>query len=150
MATSLTFQRERVRDAWPELYPLLVQNNNETGSFDERHFAPCKEHYSLWNDKGRLELLTARKDGELIGYGSYFITAHIHYPGVVVGLQDALFVKPEHRGMTGFKFLKWSEDALKEAGAQCIIRQVLPKPDYSKTLERLGYEPVHLTYMRRF
>lgn len=144
---SSTFSREKIKDAWPELYPLFIDNNVETGAFSE--FAPSFQNYRELEEQNLLSLFVVRKDNEPIGYASFFVYPH-HHSGKLIAQQDALYLKPNHRGITGYKFLKWVDLELQKQGIDSVLRQVTVKKDFTKTLLSLGYEPVQTTFIRRF
>ncbi|MBA3766823.1 MAG: hypothetical protein H0W99_07515 [Acidobacteria bacterium] len=146
----MRFQRECVRDLWDELMPLLLENNLETGSLDQGEFEPMREQYENIADLGMHCLFTARENEELAGYGSYFVNGHLHFPRQKWAVQDALFMRKEHRGIASVRFLKWSDQELKALGVTAISRQVNRNTDYSRTLERLDYQPIEISYLRRF
>lgn len=146
----MTFQRERIWDAWQELLPLLAKNHAETGALQSGEFQPDGERFMAMDQAEVARLYTARnQDGELVGYAVFFVIKHMHYGSTQWALQDVLYFLPEYRGISSVRFLKWTDQELRSLGVDVICRHVSEKRDYSRTLKRLGYQPVETAYMRR-
>lgn len=143
------FQRERIVDFWDEAYPLALKNVEETGALGPIEFNPDKERYEKLEEAGLLFCFTARLSGKLIGYAFFYIHQHSMYNGSWA-LQDVLYFAKEHRGFASAKFLLWQEQELKSLGADYSLRQVNRAADYSRTLERMGYENLETTFIKRF
>ena len=57
-----------------------------------------------------------------------------------MGSNDVLFLKKEHRsGSTGIKLIKYSEQKMKELGANKIAWHVKHSNDFRPILYRMGY-----------
>lgn len=145
----MTFARERIRDVWPEIQPLLRTNNYETGSLHGVEFAPDADRYWQLEDAGIARIYTMRYCARLVGYACFFVSPHLHYPRTVWALQDVLFVLRDHRGGSAVMFVEWTDDELRADGVDFVLRHVSEKRDYSRTLDRMGYEPVDTSFMRR-
>lgn len=143
---SLDFQRESLIAIWDEALPLFKENNSETGFFPDLNLN--KEKYERLDQADTLLTFTARKDNNLVGYCTHFLSLHQHYRDVFWATQDAFYMIPECRGIPSVRFLKWADDALKNFGVQFVARQVTPLKNYARTLERLKYEPVETTFVR--
>jgi hypothetical protein len=76
----------------------------------------------------------------LIGYSAFFLKPHIHYKDILVASNDVLFLKKEHRvGRFGLKLIKYSEQKMKELGANKITWHIKSSNDFSPILHRMGY-----------
>lgn len=143
----LNFSRESITNIWHELKDLLHLNSMETGLKDER-FDPSLERYSSIEQTGIHRMYTIRDDGKIVGYCSMFVSNHIHYPDGIWAHQDVLFVHPNYRGITAVRFMRFVDHQLKLEGVTKILRQVTTKKDFSRTLERMGYEPLEVLFAR--
>jgi GNAT superfamily N-acetyltransferase len=98
--------------------------------------------YSNCDKKGILHVVTARKDGLLVGYIFFWVLPHPHYKDF--GLQastDAFFVMPEHRkGGLGARMLMYAESSLRKSGVKKVGISVKLHEDHSDVMEALGWK----------
>lgn len=144
------YWREKIADCWDEGKDLILKNNAETGAVENEKFNPSLERYRQIEDLGMLRLFTMRDGSKLIGYCVMFVTPSLHYPDTTWAHQDVLYVVPEWRGFAAVKFLRFIDRQLKNDGVDFVMRQVTEKKDFSRTLERMGYEVKETNYVRRF
>lgn len=144
----ITLQGETISGAWDELTKLLHHHNMEVGALSNSDFAPERAWYEMVERAGLIKLHTMRYDGELVGYSCMFITPHNHYPQTKWARQDAIYVVPEWRGFAAVRFMKFVDAELKHMGVTHVVRQVTTKRDFSRTLERMGYEAKEINYLR--
>ena len=143
----MIFQRESVTKVIDEIKPLLEMHWREIAHYQDIELNPDWEFYL---SVPSVRVYTARMDGELIGYGVFFIGPNRHYKQSVQAVQDILFVHPSHRGgRTGYKLLAFCDSEAKAEGAQAIYHHVKAVHDFGPLLKRLGYETVDLIYARR-
>lgn len=145
---SVTFQAERWADIPNELDALFGAHWQEVAHFrDKIPLAPDWNRFFALEEAGRLALVTARKDGELIGYASFLIGHALHYRHLMEARNHLLYIAPEHRtGLVGYKLLRESVRMLREAGIEHITVGVKPERDYSRLLKRLGFSLREWTY----
>lgn len=142
------FACERIADFWDEGYPLALLNVEETGALGKSEFKPCKETYLRLDSSGALACFTARRGGSLIGYSINWVHTHAQFSQSLWAFQDVLYVAKEERGFTGTRFLMWQDRELKRLGVQYVLRQVNDRVDYSRTLERMGYQAGERTFIK--
>jgi hypothetical protein len=142
------FSRELISTAWNEISGLWHGHNEEVGTFGSHKLEPNKEMYEQLEKSGVIHFFTMRHDSMLVGYCSMLMFPHHHYRGTVCANQDALYVLPEWRGFASVKFLRFIDSELFKSGADKITRQVTVKKDFSRTLERMGYEAKEVVYTR--
>jgi GNAT superfamily N-acetyltransferase len=109
------------------------------------------------NPEQMAKLVTTLLEGEI---GTIFVS---ELAGDVVGMIGLLlfthpiageptvgevfwWVEPEHRG-GGIRLLKRAEQRAREQGA-VKIHMIAPTPDVGQLYERLGYEPLEMSYQR--
>lgn len=136
-----TFQLETVDQCCEDIQPLLAQHWNEVALYrDEIPLAPDFDRYRAMEAAGGLVLLTARREGQLIGYSVFFVSQHPHYSTCRIASNDVLFLRADCRGPLGIRLIRESERVLSDAGVQRIVWHVKPRNDWSSVLERMGYQ----------
>jgi GNAT superfamily N-acetyltransferase len=145
-----TFQRETVAKVIDEIKPLLEKHWEEIAHFKDIALDPEYETYHKAEAADRIRVFTVRAtEGDLIGYGVFFLGS-LHYRATKTASQDILFVLPEHRGITGYRFLEYCDNQLKAEGVKIVYHHVKVAHDFGRLLRRIGYEAVDTIYARRF
>lgn len=144
------YQREAPGRAVEEALPLFEKHYQEIAKYHDIPLAPDFAAYAALEAQGNLRVYSARNAGDLIGYVVFFVRPHLHYSGTLFAAQDVLFLLPEYRkGMTGLRLIKFADERLKAEGVQVVTQHVKDHMDFGPILERMGYERVETTYMRR-
>lgn len=146
---AVVFALETLAEAWNDAETLLFANHAESGMLPQAEFAPDKERYFEIEKTGMFRVFTARDAGRLVGYSVVFVSTHLHYRNTKFASPDVLFVHPDYRGSAAVRFILWSDQQLRAEGVQYIYRHISHKRDYSRTLQRMGYELVELGYGRK-
>lgn len=149
--SDLTFQREVVTaDFMAEARPLMLANALETGSFPELTPEPDVAVYCAVEQAGMLRCYTARQQGVLVAYASWFLREHPHYRGSIWAAHDVLFLAAEARqGLAGVRLLRFAEQAMAADGAQYITMHSAGRRDITPVLERMGYVLTDQVFARR-
>lgn len=143
----MQLQLENPGEVIPQMRPLLELNWAETG-FDFP-FDPDVEMYGRLFSLGLLFAVSARVDGEIVGYCTVCVTPHAHNPAVLVASNDALFVHPDHRsGTVGARLIRFAEDCALERGASRFLWHCRAGTPLAATLERHGYTPADIVVMK--
>lgn len=137
----MNFQRETIFDVIEEVQPLLDLHYDELClNKDLAKLAPRWDVYTEMERLGCFVVFTAREDGRLVGYSAFFLQPHMHYSGFVVAQNDIFYIAQEHRrGTTALRFLRYSETALKELGAQKLVYHCKYSNNLAPILHRLSY-----------
>ena|SRR5437660_11181995 len=99
---------------------------------------------------GKLRAYTARVDGVLIGYASYFVNHNPHYRSSLQATQDVLYLAPEYRkSRIGYRLIAFADAQLAAEGVQAVYQHSKAAHDIGPILERQGYELVDLLYAKR-
>ena len=117
------FNREWVEEA----HPLFLDHYKEIDTYQDIPLDPDYEKYIMLEEAGKLLTLTARYNGELIGYVIYMIDNALHYEDSLQAHQYTLFVKKDKRKSLlgcGFILLKQSEKILKDMGVQIVYQHL--------------------------
>ena len=112
---------------------------------------PLKMDYGRYNkldDAGALHVVTARNDGELIGYHMSMVWTHMHYADSLTAFTDIFFLRKEYRKGTGagIKLFKFMINSLRERGVQRIYMGTKLSLDIGPILERLGFKAIERIY----
>ncbi len=145
---------ERIEDMCDELRVLHEQHYRETETlYLDVPFDPDYTRYVASEKAGQFVVFTARMHGELVGYLQYYVFRDMHSSGMRQAREDAFFFVPAVRGKGHApKLLKFAEDALKKLGCRYVgMSSKAPTggPDIGSFLERKGYRPVALYYVKQ-
>ncbi len=148
---SVVFARETLTDAlWAEALPLLQKHWREVAHFQDIPLDPDRERYDAIDRSGLQRFYTARASGGLlIGYASFVVAANLHYQTSVQAVQDVVYIHPDFRGGTGYRFIAWCDEQLKAEGVQAVYHHVKAAHNFGPLLERQGYDLVDLIYAKR-
>lgn len=144
-----TIQAERLRDVIDELSPLHEAHWSET----ERArigLTMNPDYEAMLRDEkaGRLLQFTARKDGLIAAHLRLYLCRSRHTQ-TLFSEEDALYVKPEHRG--GFlvmRLLHFAERALLSLGISEIRANSKLVNRADVLMKRMKYTPVALQFVK--
>lgn len=138
---ALDLKTESLFDILPEMKELIELHYQEIALYkDKVKLNPDWETYKKLEEQNQFFLFTARIDGELVGYSAFFLKPHIHYKDLLVASNDVLFLKKEHRaGRIGLKLIKYSEQRIKELGANKITWHIKVTNDFRPMFHRMNY-----------
>jgi len=131
--------QELIRLHWEE-----IATNKETIKLN-----PDWDLYYALEDRGNLNIYTAREDGRLVGYFVVIVGSNLHYKDHMFAENDILYLHPNYRqGWTGIRLLKFAEKALKEEGVSVIkINTKVHKP-FDPLMEWLDYSLTERVYTK--
>lgn len=95
---TVTAQVENLTQRLEELKPLLPHHHKEIAIYQDR--MPLDPDYGAYlaaDARGELCFVTARKDGELVGYALFFVKPHLHYRRTLTATMDLIYLWPDHR-----------------------------------------------------
>jgi GNAT superfamily N-acetyltransferase len=142
-----------LREAWP----LIRPHWNEVGTHrDVLRLDPDHERYRRLAAAGMLHILTARLDGEVVGYVFLIIGPHARDKGATVAKDDVYYVRPDCRRLRlGVAFI---EEILSYVGDKAHVVMLTEKlrrrargaarPLESGYLARFGFTPVELMWSK--
>jgi L-amino acid N-acyltransferase YncA len=133
-----------------EAAPLFVEHWREVAlNHDDVPLDIAYDKYNALATAGALHVLTARRDGELIGYHIAVITGHMHYLSTVHGITDVYWLAPAYRtGRTGLRMFQAVERELKKLGVRKLFTATKLHLDQGALFEYLGYKPVERLYAK--
>ena len=131
-----------------EFEPLLEAHWREIANYQSViPLAVNWEAYRQADAGGKLVILTAREGDKLAGYSVFFVVRSPHYSSSVFGMNDVLYVRPEHRhGRAGVALIRESERVMKARGCVKISWHVKERNadgsvnPLGAILRKMGYE----------
>lgn len=137
----ITYQIETWDDYFRDCQVLWIEHYDEIAvQKDRMEMKPDVPAYMALERDGRLQILTARESGEMIGYVLTVIRPHLHYANVLCGFEDSYFLSKRHRrGWTGVKLIREAERRMKQIGVQKVFWMTKSFLDMGAIFKRLGY-----------
>ena len=146
----IKFRLESFPEIKDEAMHLLVQHFEEISANQDIKLNPNFDHYGMLEDMGLYKFFTARIDGKLVGYCSFFLANNFHYQDSFQAQQDILFLTKMARGYgNASKLIKYCDQRLKELGVQVVYQHVKLKHDFSPLLVKHGYKRVEYICSKR-
>lgn len=115
--SSLVIQFEKIGDAIADFKRLSAIECEEIA--EERPVGADWKTMDIINNHGNFRVLTARVDGEMIGYFSYFLDFDIESYGTLIVNQAAWFVLPGH-SVAGIKLFDRAMEEFKKLGVKFV------------------------------
>jgi hypothetical protein len=146
----VTYQVEKFEDIYLDIQQIFDDHWEEVALDKEAiKLNPDYDKYITLSKTGILHMVTAREDGNIIGYHISVIYPHIHYKDSLTCFTDIFFiVKEKRKGFTGIKLLKFMEESVKAKGVQKIYMGTKLHIDISLLLERLNYKQIEKIFTK--
>lgn len=146
----ITFAVESFTENLTELKTILPLHYKEL-ALDQGN-VPLSPQYDVYENRenaGELTYITARKNGELIGYFIGFIAPGLHYSTCLTCIMDIFYIHPEHRGSNfGCELFGFVEKELLRRGVNRWFVGSKVHLDASWFFEKLGFDRVEITYSK--
>lgn len=152
----VTFSWERFTDCLPELAPMMERHGAEVSV--KRSRAPLDINYELhctYQLAGLLQLLTARRNGELVGYMMALVGPHLDYRSTRWCSIIKFYLAPECRvGWTAIHMFKAFERKMRELdvavvnGTEAVRYTNGRKYRVAKLFTRLGYRMIERVFSK--
>lgn len=137
---TLAFQVEPYLEVIEEIKPFYPLHYDELASDKSIALNPDYAGYAWRAERGLLHTVTARQEGELVGYHISVIAPHLHYKHSLTAHVDIYYLRKDCRlGMNGVKLLQFAEETLAQRGVERIYMSTKTDADKSVILERLGF-----------
>lgn len=114
----VTLQLERAVEMWVEGLPLAAAEAAEMEP-DGRDINPDFDSIEAMERRGTFKILTARRDGRLIGYLSWQINFDFESYGTLIANQCAWYVMPGHFRVA-HRMFDWAMDEFKKQGVKFV------------------------------
>lgn len=143
-----SFHMEPLRVNLESIKTLLKDNHDETGIYN-LPFNPDYQRYLDLAGSGDLVFFTVRDLGRgIVGFALFFLDHAIQQKEIKIATQSLNFIAKQHRGI-GLAFMRFCDDSLKDLGVNSVWRQASTKFDIGPIYERMGYEFIEKSYLRR-
>lgn len=146
----ITFEVESFADSLEELKPILPLHYEELALNKDK--VPLSPQYDVYLQRemlGELVFITARIEGELMGYFIGFVSPGLHYSTCLTCLMDIFYIHPEHRGSSfGFKLFTFVEQELRRRNVDRWFVGSKVHLDASWLFEKLGFDRVEVVYSK--
>lgn len=135
---------EDAEKLWPRHYAELALDQ------DKINLCVDRARYAEGEKNNVLHVVTAREDGQLVGYLTAAILGHLHYADAgLMAYVDVYFLLPEYRkGGCGAKMLAFTEKSLADRGVRKVYITTKVHQDNSTLLESLGWRLTDKTFTR--
>lgn len=111
-------------------------------------YNPRLKQYFEAMDGGWLLTFVVRSDGQAVGYSNVWLTQDMHN-SELIGMEDTIYILPEHRNGIGKKLVKFILADLKGRGVKRAV--ITPVTDLRVAViwKRMGFRPTAevLTYV---
>lgn len=127
---------------------LWLEELAELPESERKHgLEPRHELFLALDAAGGLVVMTARKNGALIGYCVVSISQHPHFP-IFCGFEDTFFLTKSERGaMTGPALAQAMRVELARRGVKKVYWMAPSGSKVTVLYERLGFSPVSTMYV---
>lgn len=144
---TISFNWETIGELRRDIGPLAREHWLEVAHHkDKVALDPRWEEYERIERNKGLIVITARRDGELVGYAIWLFQEHLHYRGHTVAMNDVIYLAPSFRGVSGLRFVRHNDYVLRVLGADRILWHIKPDHNWSKILTRMGYKQEELIF----
>lgn len=146
----ITIQVENWLDVKAEAAPLWEPHYQEVGQNKEKMILdPDIDKLDRLNSQGRLHIVTARKEGELVGYHASIIDTLVHYKNILAGISDLYWIRKDCRnGTAPIRLFQEVEKTLKARGVQVLYDATKLYLDHDRLFQHLGYKPIERRYSK--
>ncbi len=145
----ISFQWEPFSRVFAEVAPLAFRTYGEAGVL--RKYLPFDadwERYFQFEDTGIFSILTARRDGKMVGYVACIVLPHIQVRTELCATVNAIFLAPEQRsGTLGVRMLKRAVADLQAKGVH-LFHIAAKEKLFGSILERIGFEVEETIYVK--
>lgn len=112
----VTIQEESWEQFRQDAEPLFLEHYAEADPFPGHPLDINYDVIGTMAANGRLQIMTARAAGALVGYLAFTIEPSIACRALTFGMQNTIFVRKPFRGMTGFRLHRAALAKLKARG----------------------------------
>lgn len=152
---SVTYAVERWTDYRRDCEPLWREHYDEiAGDKDRTPYGPNEFLYAEMDRLGSLLIITARRDGRMVGYALVNVCQHPNYVALKCGFECAYFLSPSERkgvglsfrAQTGVQLIVYALNELKARGAVRVSWHTKESRSIAIILKRLGMKKTDELY----
>jgi hypothetical protein len=145
---ALDIKIEKVEDVWEDLHALARMEHDEV-EVGWRDFNPDWDSMKSLNRLGTFQVLTARIDGRMIGYLTWFVDFDIESKGTLIVNQAAWYVEPGHP-IVGVKMFDRAIQEFRRIGVKFAYLHHTNRgrgASLGRFFNKRGAEPLGYTYI---
>jgi GNAT superfamily N-acetyltransferase len=142
-----------ISDYLADLGPLFAEQQAEVG--EDRAIGlplvpdPDVERYTMLDDTGMTLALGVFDGDEIVGYSNNVLSGSLHYRGLIVCQNDAIYLRSDYRrGTLGLRLMRETERLARERGADMIVWHAKPDTNFERVLSRRKYAIQETVYTR--
>lgn len=110
---------------------------------------PDYEVYASLDKNGKIFILGAFQDGQLVGYSLNIMYQHLHYSGLKICTNDILFIQKKHRkGGQGAELILKTEEEAKARGVKIMMWPVNKGSKLDSLMKLKNYKPHNIIYSK--
>ena len=146
----INFQTEKYIECIAEMQPMFEAQWKEVeGNQDELPLEPDYAQYQKLCEADMLKIVTARLDGELIGYLVTFVVPHLHHMNTRWASSDIFYIKPKYRNTAvAAKLIHMTENLLRDKGVKMLSLHMKAHVPFDKLAEGCGFDKFEITYSK--
>lgn len=147
--SDVVFAVERWAEYFADCGDLWREHYDEIGSDKSKMpMRPDAARFQFLDETGQLLIITARRDGKMVGYLVVVVCPHPHYADVLCGFEDAYFLTSAERkgsGMnfrsqTGVRLIQEGTRVLALAGVKKVFFHTKESRNLGVVFRRLGFK----------
>ena len=143
----MIFAVERWSVVESEIVPFFKPLAKESGIITDRENVSLETYRGCSKAEGLL-LVTARENGDLVGFIVSFIAAHPHWKDVRMAMTDMIYLEPSARkGRNFLRMLEFCKTQVKLRGASYFLASLPARRAHGKILERAGWKEWERIYV---
>jgi len=143
----MVYQEEKYSDILPELEPLLFKLAEEVDRYPEEPVLDV-DHETL-SSMDSLQVITAREDGELVGFHVATVQPDIFYKHILTGFVMLYYMLPLFRGRgRGSGLFEYAEKLYKQKEVQRVFMSRKIYIPNEKVFTKLGYKQIEANYTK--
>lgn len=152
---SYTFQRVTEKERLYALEPMFKQHWDETRArlgkdgIELGEWAPAPVWLPDGIETGYTRFHTVSHDGEPVGYFIVTISRHL-MSGEWIGMEQGVYVVPEHRKGVGRKLIRHTLDDLRATGVAHLLAHAVTDPRVAKLWQRMGFKAMSTQMIYQF
>ncbi len=149
--SEITYSIEKASEIGDEVFNIAKDHWEEVDTRDEYTKPnPDWEKYYLLESQGFHRLVTARQDGELIGYISLITAPSLHCKGEIDSQIELLYVKKEYREESiGSDLILSAENYSSDLGAERVSFSLKGKSPHNNLVSDLEYTLTEQVFTKR-
>jgi hypothetical protein len=141
-------------EEWPSVRPVIStlwrQHYDEIA--EDKDLVPLDpdwDKYDALAERGHLVIVTARCDGELVGYVFSMVDTHLHYRTTLFSMSDIYWLHPSCRGgRTALRMFEAMERALAGRGVVKMLSNTKLAHDQGRLFGAMGWREAERLFVK--